>query len=88
MVGAGALMEREPTPRWMVIWGYLYALVEFVLFASGFVGFAFQSRPAVYTAIAAFAAVLTLHLLAGVIEYRKTMRRPWPKVAPLVDDDD
>jgi hypothetical protein len=87
-VGAGPLMAAEPAPRWMVIGVYLYALVEFVLSASVLVGFAFQSRPAVYAALGAFAVALTLHVLAGVIEYRRTMRRPWPKVAPLVDDDD
>ena len=27
-------------------------------------------------------------LLVGLTEYRRTMRRPWPKVPPLDDDDD
>jgi hypothetical protein len=79
---------EEAPPRWMVIGVYFYALVEFVLYGSVFVGLVFQSRPAAYAAVGAFAAVFTLHLLAGVIEYWRTMRRPWPKVAPLADDDD
>jgi len=28
------------------------------------------------------------HLLMGVSEYRRVMRRPWPNVSPLEDDDD
>lgn len=28
------------------------------------------------------------HILAGVVQYRKTMRRPWPRVSPVEDDDD
>jgi hypothetical protein len=81
-------MEDERPPQWMVIGVYVYAIAWFFLYASAFVGFAFQSRLAVLTAVAAFAAVLTFHLVAGIIEYRKTMRRPWPDVQPLPDDDD
>ena len=44
---------------------------------------------AVYAwAVAAFAVILSMHLLAGVFEYRRTMQRPWPDVPPLADDDD
>jgi hypothetical protein len=27
-------------------------------------------------------------LIAGIVVYRQTMRRPWPKVPPIEDDDD
>jgi VanZ family protein len=61
-------------------------VANFVLYGSVLAGLAFQSRRA--GVIAAFAVVLSMHLLAGVAEYRKTMRRPWPDVAPLTDDDE
>jgi hypothetical protein len=28
------------------------------------------------------------HLLMGITEYRRVMRRSWPKVLPLEDDDE
>jgi hypothetical protein len=81
-------MEDERPPRWMVVGVYLYALTQFVFYVGLLAGVAFKSRSAMYTALAALAAVFTMHLVAAAIEYRKTMRRPWPKVAPLPDDDD
>jgi hypothetical protein len=29
-----------------------------------------------------------MHLVRGVVHYRRTMRRPWPRVPPIEDDDD
>jgi hypothetical protein len=31
---------------------------------------------------------ISCHLVIGVAAYRSVMKRPWPKVAPLDDDDD
>lgn len=28
------------------------------------------------------------HLVVGVVHYRQVMRRPWPLVPPIEDDDD
>ena len=34
------------------------------------------------------ALVWLVSLVVGLVEYRRTMRRAWPEVAPLDDDDD
>jgi membrane protein DedA with SNARE-associated domain len=34
------------------------------------------------------AGVVGTHVLVGIRAYRRVMRRPWPKVKPLEDDDD
>jgi hypothetical protein len=39
-------------------------------------------------ALVGLAGVVGLHLLVGVRGYRRVMRRPWPKVKPIEDDDD
>jgi hypothetical protein len=33
-------------------------------------------------------AYFLLNLVVGVVGYRSVMRRPWPRVKPLEDDDD
>jgi hypothetical protein len=38
--------------------------------------------------LAAVCGTIAGHLLIGVSEYRRIMRRPWPKVPPLDDEDD
>jgi hypothetical protein len=54
------------------------------VFAAVFVGW----RPGAIIAVAALAATVLIHVVNGVIEYRRVMRRPWPEVDPLRDDDD
>jgi hypothetical protein len=36
----------------------------------------------------AFTATLAVHIGMSVVYYRQVMRREWPKVAPLTDDDE
>jgi hypothetical protein len=48
----------------------------------------FESRLAVFVALAAFSVTLAVHLGVSILEYRRIMRREWPKVEPLTDDDD
>ena len=65
-----------------------YFLLFLVLYGGVFAGLAFQSRTAAYVALAGFLTTLTVHVLVAVVYYRQVMRREWPKVAPLADDDD
>ena len=37
--------------------------------------------------LAAVAARVVAHVGVAVVAYRRTMRRPWPEVEPLRDDD-
>jgi hypothetical protein len=60
---------------------------ELMLF--GGVGAAFLGwRPGAFVAIAGALLLFLEHLAAGVWSYRRVMRRPWPKVPPIEDDDD
>jgi O-antigen/teichoic acid export membrane protein len=45
------------------------------------------SRPAAWVAVGAVVAAFAANLALSVAKYRRTMRRPWPKVEPLSDDD-
>jgi hypothetical protein len=44
-------------------------------------------RAAAFVMVAAVCLRVLGHLLVGFTEYRRIMRRPWPKVAPLDDDE-
>jgi hypothetical protein len=47
----------------------------------------FAPRPGVFLLLAGVSARIGSHLLLGILGYRQTMRRPWPHVRPLVEDD-
>jgi hypothetical protein len=40
-----------------------------------------------YLLIANLVVQIGFHLIVGMQAYREVMTRPWPKVAPLYDDD-
>ena len=44
--------------------------------------------PGVFLALGAVVALFAIHLVAGIVGYRRIMRRSWPQVPPLEDDDD
>jgi hypothetical protein len=67
---------------------YGWTIAQFILYGSLFAGFVLESRRAAFIAVGGFAVLLTTHLVAGVTEYVKTMRRPWPDVPPIPDGDD
>jgi hypothetical protein len=78
----------EPIPRWARFASFGYFLLFLVLYGAVFAGLALQSRTAAYIALVGFVATLAVHLTVAVVNYRRAMRREWPKVAPLEDDDD
>jgi len=59
-----------------------------LLLVAGAYGGALGSRVGAFAMLAAVCCRVGGHLLVGLTEYRRTMRRPWPKVPPLDDDDD
>ena len=79
--------ELEIRP-WMRLAAQGYFLLVLLLYGGIAAGFVFESRPAVFLVLATFLAMLAIHLLVSVLAYRQVMRREWPKVAPLTDDDD
>lgn len=45
-------------------------------------------RPGAYVLVGGLTALIAVHLARGLFAYHLVMSRPWPKVAPLTDDDD
>jgi cytochrome c oxidase assembly factor CtaG len=45
-------------------------------------------RPGAFIALAGVCLTIGWHLAAGIVSYRRTMSRPWPRVTPIEDDDD
>lgn len=59
-----------------------------LLLIAGAYGGALGWRVAALVMLAAVSGQIGGHLLVGLTEYRRAMRRPWPKVQPAQDDDD
>ena len=45
-------------------------------------------RLAAFLLLGGVICLFATHLLMGVLTYRRTMSRPWPRVRPLEDEDD
>jgi hypothetical protein len=63
-------------------------LVWLVLLVGGGYAAVLGWRGGAFLMLAAVCGTISGHLLIGVSEYRRIMRRPWPDVAPLDDEDD
>jgi hypothetical protein len=48
----------------------------------------FALRLATFLMLAGAVGMFGTRLVVGVIEYRRTMRRPWPRVPPIEEDDE
>lgn len=48
----------------------------------------FGWRPGVWLLLGSVVLLIAVHLAIGIGSYRDVMRRPWPRVTPLEDDDD
>jgi hypothetical protein len=53
----------------------------------GAYGALLEWRPAAYVLLAALTVLVLANLAVGVLAYRATMNRPWPRVRPLDGDD-
>lgn len=62
-------------------------LLWMLLMLVGFYGALLGWRGGAFIALAGVCGSIGGHLVVGVSAYRSVMRRPWPDVAPLVDDD-
>jgi xanthine/uracil permease len=79
-------LRTRPTARERVLaYGdFASTVLIFVgAFASVFVGVT-----GALVMLAGFAGSLAIHLIVGIVEYRRVMARPWPKVPRLDDEDD
>ena len=71
-----AIAAARPSSLWLLV------------MIVGIYGAAFGWRPGAYVMLTALLGLVGGHLVMGITEYRRVMRRPWPQVAPLDDDDD
>jgi hypothetical protein len=69
--------------------GWERVLLGFDLFLfAGLAILLFAPRPAIFLMLTGFVGRLGTHVAIGIVRYRRTMRRPWPRVPPVEDDDD
>jgi hypothetical protein len=62
------------------------SLVWTILLVGGAYAGVLGWRPGAFLMLAAVCFRIAGHLAVGISEYRRIMRRPWPKVPPLDDD--
>ena len=75
----------------MGAWGHslraIYLGFSLLIYA-GLPVFLFARRLGVFLMLAGVLGMFATRLVVGIVSYRQTMRRPWPKVPPIEDDDD
>jgi hypothetical protein len=76
----------QPTPITVAV--VRLSLLWTVLLVVGAYAGVFGWRPGAFIMLAAVCCTIAGHLLVGVTEYRRAMRRAWPEVQPLEDDED
>lgn len=81
------MSRQTERPRPRLLSGAL-SLVWSVGMLAGAYGAALGWRPGAFVMVAALFGYVVGHLLTGLSEYRRVMRRPWPAVPPITDDDD
>jgi hypothetical protein len=79
-------MERQALPPALRLWR-LVTILDMPAFIVGGLAAVAGQRWGAYLLIANLAVQIGSHLLVGGWAYRDVMTRPWPKVAPLDDDD-
>ena len=75
----------------MSAWTRVFQLAYLGFALALFIGVAlliFSARLGVLLALVGFGGYVGMHLVVGIVGYRQTMRRPWPKVPPVEDDDE
>jgi Na+/glutamate symporter len=81
-VATPRLTGRERTLSWA-----LTALAVSLFVAVG-LAVLLRSRIAAWAVVAIITAEFAIWLVTSIVVYRRTMRREWPKVEPLPDDED
>jgi hypothetical protein len=74
------------TPPFALTWRFVTALST-VLIGTGALVATVSVRTFAWVAVAGLAFGTVAHVAIAVVAFRRTMRRPWPQVAPLADDD-
>jgi hypothetical protein len=72
-------------------WGRVIQVVAFtftLLLLLGLPVLLVSSRLGLLLIVVGMAGYFLTQLTVSIVGYRQTMRRPWPKVPPVEDDDD
>jgi hypothetical protein len=69
------------------LWQVLGTVVTGAIIVGGFAAVAGWG-PAAWVLIAVVTAAVVGHVVIAILRYRQVMRRPWPTVEPLADEDD
>jgi uncharacterized membrane protein HdeD (DUF308 family) len=69
------------------LWSWLDLAGTLVILA-GLYAAAAAWRPAAWILVGAVAVIVGGHVTIAWVAYRRTMRRAWPRVAPIPFDDD
>jgi hypothetical protein len=80
--------QTSDLSTWAKLLSYALLVPFLLLYGSVFAGFLFESRTAALLALFGFLVMLASHVGGAVWAYRQTMRREWPQVGPLDDDDE
>ena len=84
--GVGSREELYGKP---VLWAAAVGLPAFQLMAvAGGLAAGLGWRAGIVVLLLGFVGTIAVHLLMGIVDYRRVMSRPWPKVAPLEDEDE
>jgi hypothetical protein len=79
-------MKSQAIPPYLRLWRLVATLDMPAFFVGGLAAIAGQ-RWGAYLLVANLVVQIGFHLIVGGRAYREVMTRPWPKVAPLDDDD-
>lgn len=80
--------DDPPLPRAVSLLVRIAAPLAMAGILAGFLTAIAGWRIGAFVMLGAVCLDFTWHLAAGIAGYRSVMRRPWPKVAPLDDDDE
>jgi hypothetical protein len=80
------LISGQAVPPLLRLW-QIVAMLDVPAFMVGGLAAVAGHRWGAYVLIANLVVQIGSHLILGAWAYREVMTRPWPKVAPLGDDD-
>jgi hypothetical protein len=79
-------VSRADTPPFALTWRLVTALST-VLIGTGALVATVSIRSFAWVVVAGLAFGTAAHVAIAVVAFSRTMRRPWPQITPLADDD-
>lgn len=79
-------MDPPRSDRLDALWHVLGTVVTGAIILGAFAAVAGWG-PSAWILVGVVAASVAGHIVMAAVRYRRTMRRPWPQVEPLADDE-